>query len=135
MILPSFTADDIYQLTAPAAPVSSSAPASAPAPTPVTMDVILGSGGQSAAWSADLDGTTLVDHERISQTNVPIGNTSTLSGMTLRVVGNIVDMPLTDNNLNLDFTVRGGVTTLNKSFTVVGSPGDMVRFLLRVTFL
>ncbi len=161
MYLPPFFYDEIYELSTPVTagtPAASSGPAStpgssaadpglapassasppaspAPVPTPVTMDLILGSVGQSADWSAHLDDITLFDHELESQINVPLGDTSSLSGKVLDIIGNIVDMNDTDNNLNLDFNIRGGAEPLSLSFTVAGNPGDVVRFLLRVEFL
>jgi len=130
MALTPFTYDDYYQLTNAAPPG-----APPPAPTPVTMDFILGSLGQSADYTAILDGKVLYKHEKVSHKTIPLGDTSTLTNKVLSVVGIIVDMPGTDDNLTLDFTVKGGVSPLTQSYSVKGTTGDMVNFSVIIRFI
>ena len=130
--LAPFMFDDFYLLTPPP---PAGAPAPPPLPTPITLDLILGSLGQSADYTALLDGSVLFKHEKVSHTNVFLGDASSLSGKTLSIVGTIVDMPGTDNNLTLILKVNGGVNQLNQSFSAAGTTGDNVNFSLIVRFL
>lgn len=129
MTLAPFVFDDFYQLSIPPTP---DAPASSP--NQVSLDIILGSPGQSADYTSLLDGTVLFKHEKVSHRNVILGDTSTLPNKVLSIIGNIIDMPGTNDQLTLDFRVKGGVADLKKSFTIAGTTGDSVNFSIIVRF-
>jgi hypothetical protein len=128
-VLPPFIFDDYYQVTNPPVPGTPD-----PAPAPVTMDFILGSLGQSATYTAILDGKSIYTHEHVSHKNIPLGDTAILANKVLSIVGNIVNIPGTDNNLTLDFTVNGGMSRLVKSYFVQGTAGDIVNFSIIIRF-
>ena len=130
MSLSPFLYDDFYQLTTP--PPAGTPP---PAPRAVTMDLIFGSLGQSADYTVTLDTTTLFQDEKDSHKNIPLGDTASLAGKTLKVVGNILDMPGTDNKLTLDFNIKGGVSPLTKPYSVTATTGDAVDISLIVQFI
>ena len=129
MSLSPFMYDDFYRLPPPPP-----AGTPAPEPIPVTLDFILGAVGQSADYTATLDGTVLYKHEKVSHTNVLLGDASSLGGKTLTINGFIVDMPGTSNELTLDFKITGGVDPLSQSFSATATTGDQVNFSVIVRF-
>jgi hypothetical protein len=100
----------------------------------ITLDLIFGSLGQSPNYDIDLDGNSLVSAGTASITDFIVGTDTVLVGKVLKVTGNIVDMPGTDDKLTLTYRVKGGVSTLQRNFSVTGTTGDDVDFFITIRF-
>jgi hypothetical protein len=99
------------------------------------MDLIFGALGQTVGYDVILDGTNLFHEEKVSHKGIPLGDTASLPGKTLKVTGNILDMPGTTDILSLDFNIKGGVSPLKKSYTVTATTGNAVDISLVVQFI
>jgi hypothetical protein len=99
------------------------------------MDLIFGSLGQSADYTLMIGATTVFHDEKVSHTDIPLGDTLSLAGKILTVVGNIIDMPGTNDSLTLTFNIKGGVNALTQSFSVAATTGDNVAISITVHFI
>jgi hypothetical protein len=121
MALTPFTYDDYYVLEPHQDPN-------------ITMDFILGSPGQSADYTVQLDSTVLYNHQKTSLKDVNLGTPATLKDKILTVVGILTDMSGTDNNLTLDLKVTGGKAPLDVPYSVVATTGDTLPYSYTVRF-
>jgi hypothetical protein len=120
MALPSFSDDRNYQVKDDG--------------SQITLDLIFGSLGQSPNYDIDLDGNSLASGGTASIKDFIVGTDTVLVGMVLKVTGNIVDMPGTNDKLTLTYRVKGGVSTLQQDFSVTGTTGDHVDFFITIRF-
>jgi hypothetical protein len=117
-----FLYDDYYQLKADI--------------SPITLDLIFGTIGQSPNYTVYLDDTALANltHCGVSKKNIPVGNNTNLNGRILTIVGNLVDIPGTDDTLTLVMAVKGGKTDLTKKYSVTTTTGDAAALSLTIRF-
>lgn len=105
--------------------------------SPATADLIFGAIGQSPNYTVYLNMFPIPGYTHVaeSKTNIPLGDNTSLKGKILTIVGNIVDMPISDNLLTLDVTINGGKNKLQKSFSVSTITGDAVAVSITIRFI